>query len=68
MKKVEKPIKYILISGDEELLRAQSLQQICDYLGCSYMWVSINKRKKTKPDGTFSFNYLDYSYTVTIIN
>jgi hypothetical protein len=67
MKKVEKQIKYILTSGTEEITRTQTVQQICDFLGCSFPYIYANKHKNINKDGSWSFNFNSYNYTITTI-
>lgn len=67
MKKVEKQNKYVLMSGDEEITRSTNVQGLCDHIGCSFAWVYANKRKNVNKDGSWSFNFKGYNYTITNI-
>ena len=64
MKKVEKQKKYTLKSGDEEIITSTNIQSLCDYIGCSFAWVYANKNKDINKDGTWSFNFKGYNYTI----
>jgi Rieske Fe-S protein len=67
MKKVEKQNKYILMSGDEEITRSTNIQGICDHIGCSFPWIYANKNKDINKDGSWSFNFKGFNYTITNI-
>ena len=67
MKQVEKPIKYILTSGDEEIMKSTSIQGMCDHLGCHLTWVYANRYKNINKDGSWSFNLNNYNYTIKTV-
>lgn len=68
MKKVEKQNKYVLMSGDEEITKAKSIQELCDHIKVSFPWVYANKNKDVNKDGTWSFNFNGYNYTILKLN
>ena len=67
MKLKTKKEKYQLVSGDEVVFTATSIQSLCNHIGCQFSWVYYNKSKDTNKDGTWSFNYKNYNYTIKTI-
>jgi hypothetical protein len=64
MKKVEKRQNYILVSGDELIGTCSAIQEICNHIGISFSWLYSFKNKNINNDGTWSFNYKGYNYTI----
>ena len=64
MKKVERPNKYKLMSGDEEIHRAPTIETLVNFIGASWAWAYANKNKDINGDGTWSFNFHGYNYTI----
>ena len=60
--------QYILFSGDEELTRKKTLKEICDSIGVSTVYVYESKKKDVNKDGSWSFNFQDYNYTIVKLN
>lgn len=64
MKKVEKENKYILQSGIEEIGRASSMMGLCKLINVSFPWVYYNKNKDINKNGSWSFNFKGFNYTI----
>jgi len=64
MKKAVKSIKYILLSGDELIGASQTIQKLCELIGVSFAYVYKNKHKDINGDGSWSFNYKGFNYTI----
>lgn len=64
MKKAVKMTKYILVSGDELIGKGKTIQELCDTIGVSFPYVYKNKHKNINGDGSWSFNYKGYNYTI----
>lgn len=67
MKQKETPLKYILMSGNEEIIRTTNIKGICEHLDCSFPWIYANKHKDINKDGSWSFNFNNYNYTIKSI-
>lgn len=64
MKLVEKKLKYQLMSGDEEITKAYTIQEIANAIGASWSYVQSFKNKDFNKDGSWSFNFKGYNYTI----
>ncbi len=64
MRKRETPIKYVLMSGDEEILKTKTIKEIYTHINSSFGWIYANKNKDINKDGTWSFNFKDINYTI----
>lgn len=64
MKVVQKEIKYQLMSGTEEITKGSSIQELANYIGASWGYIYSNKNKNVNKDGSWSFNFKGYNYTI----
>jgi hypothetical protein len=64
MKKVVKNLKFALVSGDEIIGYAPTITELIKYIGISFSYVYAHKNKNINNDGSWTFNYKGYQYTI----
>jgi hypothetical protein len=64
MKKVIKNNKYVLVSGFTILGYGTSVKEILQLIGTSFSYAYSFKHKNLTGDGSWSFNYKNYIYTI----
>lgn len=64
MKKAQKQLKYVVISGDDFMTGGTTIKEICDRMGISFSYIYQYKHRNINGDGTWSFNYKGYNFTI----
>ena len=64
MQKVIKKNKYVLVSGFTILGYGTSVKEILQLIGTSFSYAYSFKHKNLIGDGSWSFNYKNYIYTI----
>lgn len=64
MKQKETPMKFALMSGEEEVTRTSTIMGIVRHLGCTQVYLYNCKLRDVNKDGSWAFNYKNINYTI----